>query len=46
MGMLLGSTSQAVLSQARGPILVVPENDDDPRLASRADFGPKDIPTL
>ncbi|MCB4208773.1 universal stress protein [Arthrobacter sp. UM1] len=46
VGMLLGSTSQAVLSQGRGPIMVVPERDDDPRLASRADFGPKHIPTF
>lgn len=46
VGMLLGSTSQAVLSQGRGPIMVVPERDDDPRLATRAEFGPKHIPTF
>ncbi|GAA1353091.1 universal stress protein [Falsarthrobacter nasiphocae] len=40
VGMLLGSTSQSVLSQARGPIMVVPERGEDPRLANRPDFGP------
>jgi nucleotide-binding universal stress UspA family protein len=46
MGLLLGSTSQAVLSQARGPVMVVPENNEDPRLASRADYGPDSLKTL
>ncbi len=40
-GMLLGSTSQGLLTYAQGPVLVVPEkNADDPRLATRKDFGP------
>ncbi|WP_022873423.1 universal stress protein [Nesterenkonia alba] len=38
-GMLLGSTSQGVLQHAEGPLMVVPENDDD-RLSDRAEFGP------
>jgi nucleotide-binding universal stress UspA family protein len=38
-GMLLGSTSQGVLHHAKGPVMVVPD-EDDPRLADRADFGP------
>lgn len=40
-GMLLGSTSQGLLTYAQGPVLVVPEKHaDDPRLATRKDFGP------
>jgi nucleotide-binding universal stress UspA family protein len=38
-GMLLGSTSDGVLHQAKGPVLVVPDRED-PRLADRASFGP------
>ncbi|MDO5492889.1 MAG: universal stress protein [Nesterenkonia sp.] len=38
-GMLLGSTSQAVLHHAEGPLMVVPEAKDR-RLDDRADFGP------
>ena len=38
-GMLLGSTSQGVLQQARGPVLVVPD-EADPRLEDRSSFGP------
>lgn len=38
-GMLLGSTSDAVLHHAKGPIMVVPDRDD-PRLADRPKFGP------
>ncbi|NYE96127.1 nucleotide-binding universal stress UspA family protein [Psychromicrobium silvestre] len=38
-GMLLGSTTDAVLHHAKGPVMVVPEHDD-PRLADRANFGP------
>lgn len=38
-GMLLGSTSQGVLQHAEGPLMVVPEGEDE-RIANRADFGP------
>ncbi|MBG6217832.1 nucleotide-binding universal stress UspA family protein [Arthrobacter sp. CAN_A6] len=38
-GMLMGSTSQAVLHHAKGPVLVVPDRDD-PRLQDRESFGP------
>ncbi|AJT42484.1 universal stress protein [Psychromicrobium lacuslunae] len=38
-GMILGSTTDAVLHHAKGPVMVVPERDD-PRLADRANFGP------
>ncbi|NLS09440.1 universal stress protein [Nesterenkonia sp. MY13] len=38
-GMLLGSTSQGVLQHAEGPLMVVPEEDDE-RIENRADFGP------
>ncbi|WP_136089851.1 universal stress protein [Auritidibacter ignavus] len=38
-GALLGSTSQGIVSHAKGPVLVVPA-DDDPRLEDRTDFGP------
>lgn len=38
-GMLLGSTSQGVLHHAKGPLMVVPDHQDE-RLANRADFGP------
>ena len=47
-GMLLGSTSQGLLTYAQGPVLVVPEkNADDPRLQTRKNFGPvfEDGPT-
>lgn len=38
-GMLLGSTSQGVLSYAQGPVMVVPDGPD-PRLETRTEFGP------
>ncbi|WP_394940606.1 universal stress protein [Psychromicrobium sp. YIM B11713] len=38
-GMILGSTTDAVLHHAKGPVMVVPEKDD-PRLADREKFGP------
>ena len=38
-GMLLGSTSQGVLHHAEGPLMVVPEREDD-RLDDRPVFGP------
>lgn len=38
-GMLLGSTSQAVLHHAKGPVMVVPDKEDS-RLDNRKDFGP------
>lgn len=38
-GMLLGSTSQGVLQHAEGPLMVVPESDDE-RIENRPDFGP------
>lgn len=38
-GMLLGSTSQAVLHHAKGPVMVVPDKEDS-RLDDRQDFGP------
>ncbi|MFC0582121.1 universal stress protein [Micrococcoides hystricis] len=38
-GMLLGSTSQGVLTYAQGPVMVVPDGED-PRLETRKDFGP------
>lgn len=38
-GMLLGSTSQGVLHHAEGPLMVVPEEDDE-RIENRPDFGP------
>ena len=38
-GMLLGSTSQGVLHHAEGPLMVVPEREDD-RLEDRPVFGP------
>lgn len=38
-GLLLGSTSQAVLHHAKSPVLVVP-NRKDRRVENRADFGP------
>jgi len=38
-GVLLGSTSQAVLHHSKAPVLVVP-NRKDRRVENRADFGP------
>jgi nucleotide-binding universal stress UspA family protein len=38
-GMLLGSTSQGVLQHAEGPLMVVPDGEDE-RIQNRADFGP------
>ncbi|GAA1811437.1 universal stress protein [Nesterenkonia flava] len=38
-GMLLGSTSQGVIQHAEGPLMVVPESDDE-RLENRAEFQP------
>ncbi|WP_150461047.1 universal stress protein [Nesterenkonia ebinurensis] len=38
-GMLLGSTSQGVLQHAEGPLMVVPEGEDQ-RIQNRAEFGP------
>lgn len=38
-GMLLGSTSQGVLHHAEGPLMVVPEEEDQ-RIQNRPDFGP------
>lgn len=38
-GMLLGSTTDGVLHHAKGPVMVV-KDQDDPRLTNRADFGP------
>ncbi|NDK31544.1 universal stress protein [Nesterenkonia haasae] len=38
-GMLLGSTSQGVLQHAEGPLMVVPDGEDE-RIQDRADFGP------
>ncbi|GAA4919669.1 universal stress protein [Nesterenkonia rhizosphaerae] len=38
-GMLLGSTSQGVLQHAEGPLMVVPENEDE-RIENRPEFGP------
>lgn len=38
-GMLLGSTSQGVLQHAEGPLMVVPEGEDE-RIDNRPDFGP------
>ena len=41
-GMLLGSTSQGVLHNAAGPVLVVPDRHDE-RIATRKDFGLDDV---
>lgn len=38
-GMLLGSTSQGVLQHSEGPLMVVPEGEDQ-RIDNRSDFGP------
>ena len=38
-GMLLGSTTDGVLHHAKGPIMVVPDHEDE-RLADRPSFGP------
>jgi nucleotide-binding universal stress UspA family protein len=38
-GMLLGSTTDGVLHHAKGPIMVVPDHEDE-RLADRPKFGP------
>ncbi|GFZ88551.1 universal stress protein [Nesterenkonia alkaliphila] len=38
-GMLLGSTSQGVLQHAEGPLMVVPEGEDE-RIENRPEFGP------
>lgn len=41
-GMLLGSTSQGVLHNAAGPVLVVPDRDDE-RIETRKDFDLDDV---
>lgn len=38
-GMLLGSTSQGVLQHSEGPLMVVPEGEDE-RIENRPEFGP------
>ncbi|MEA5454908.1 universal stress protein [Sinomonas sp. JGH33] len=38
-GMLLGSTTDGVLHHAKGPVMVVPDHEDE-RLADRPKFGP------
>ncbi|GAB4098020.1 universal stress protein [Sinomonas halotolerans] len=42
-GMLLGSTTDGVLHHAKGPVMVVPDHEDE-RLADRGKFGPMLIP--
>jgi nucleotide-binding universal stress UspA family protein len=41
-GMLLGSTSQGVLHNAVGPVLIVPDHYDE-RIETRKDFGVDDV---
>ena len=41
-GMLLGSTSQGVLHNAAGPVLIVPDRYDE-RIETRKDFDSDDI---
>src|SRR5699024_7681980 len=38
-GALLGSTSQGIAAHARGPVMIVPY-EDDPRLEDRGPYGP------
>ncbi|HIW45341.1 MAG TPA: universal stress protein [Candidatus Yaniella excrementigallinarum] len=38
-GALLGSTSQGIAAHARGPVMIVPY-EDDPRLEDRGQYGP------